>query len=69
MDVKVGGMCCVISTGTFNCGAMAVITATRACGPPVDDPMTRICGGNKAGLRSWIAARAGTLASSVAADA
>jgi len=38
--VKVGGICCVISTGKRSItGPSSVTSAIRACGPPVDEPI------------------------------
>src|SRR5690242_14184101 len=52
--VNVGGMCCVMTTGTLRRGAIAEMTFTSACGPPVDEPIAIICGGTIEGLRSFI---------------
>ena len=53
MVVKVGGMCCVISTGARSmtppiCATMVL----SACGPPVDAPISRMRGDVKGGARS-----------------
>src|SRR4029079_4995741 len=44
--VKVGGICCAISTGALSiAGPIAASTALSACGPPVDAPIRSTRGG------------------------
>ena len=48
MVVKVGGMCCVISTGArSNTGAMRPTSAVSACGPPVEEPISSTRGSDR----------------------
>ena len=43
--VKVGGMCCVIKTGARSIAAGSFsIKAVSACGPPVEDPISKARG-------------------------
>src|SRR5438045_3564900 len=43
--VKIGGMCCAITTGAFRFEGSSGNTLANASGPPVDDPMATSCTG------------------------
>ena len=54
MVVKVAGMCCVIRIGALSVTESRRETSfVNACGPPVDDPISRMRGGMTENGRSW----------------